>query len=503
MKFPQNTYPIIILMVISMLLLGSPAMALPWPIQPDSSSHVVSFFYGGWQGMWRADLGENVNYFHVGMDIPGGTAEPVYAVESGYVKAVFTIFDSDYAWRIVIADSSGTEQCEGWLYAHLIPGSIPLMEGEYVDSGDYLGALITWPYPNTPIHLHFSRVRFAGDATAWATGFWDYEFTANPLNYIGSPGDTITPFMENAWTDQLFAICGNETSLYFDTGEDISGDVDIICSAYDNCGYIGYKTCPYKLEYRIEGDSSIPWTTSFEFDGSLDSYDGEMEALSYTVFKYDSYCMTGWTEDLIQYYILTNTDGDGIIEVDDAANCWSTTFFHNGDYKIFARATDFDGNSYVDSMTVSVRNTFLLSGTVGLEGIDPGVNGIITIVPDNLTTFSSAEGEYSFPEVGGGYQTVSISRPGYVTFDTLLLFNQDHQVDATLSLIDYVCGDANFDGQVNVADAVYIISYVFKGGPDPIPLEAGDANCDGGTNVGDAVYLISYVFKGGPEPCCP
>ncbi len=31
----------------------------------------------------------------------------------------------------------------------------------------------------------------------------------------------------------------------------------------------------------------------------------------------------------------------------------------------------------------------------------------------------------------------------------------------------------------------------------------GDANCDGTLNIADAVYLITYIFKGGPEPCCP
>jgi hypothetical protein len=64
-------------------------------------------------------------------------------------------------------------------------------------------------------------------------------------------------------------------------------------------------------------------------------------------------------------------------------------------------------------------------------------------------------------------------------------------------------GDANNDGSVNVGDAVYIISYVFKGGPPPVPYPicSGDANCDCTCNVGDAVYIISYVFKGGPPPC--
>ena len=72
--------------------------------------------------------------------------------------------------------------------------------------------------------------------------------------------------------------------------------------------------------------------------------------------------------------------------------------------------------------------------------------------------------------------------------------------------ISYLCGDANGDGSVNVGDAVFLISYVFKGGAAPNPLCAGDANGDGSTNVGDAVYMISYVFKGGAPPvttCCP
>jgi hypothetical protein len=67
----------------------------------------------------------------------------------------------------------------------------------------------------------------------------------------------------------------------------------------------------------------------------------------------------------------------------------------------------------------------------------------------------------------------------------------------------YSCGDANSDQTINVGDAVFLIAYVFTGGPSPEPEEAGDANCDGQVNVGDAVYLIAYVFSGGAEPCCP
>jgi hypothetical protein len=63
-------------------------------------------------------------------------------------------------------------------------------------------------------------------------------------------------------------------------------------------------------------------------------------------------------------------------------------------------------------------------------------------------------------------------------------------------------GDANNDGSKNVGDAVYLISYVFKGGAAPVPYPkcSGDANGDCAVNVGDAVYMISYVFKGGSPP---
>jgi hypothetical protein len=64
-------------------------------------------------------------------------------------------------------------------------------------------------------------------------------------------------------------------------------------------------------------------------------------------------------------------------------------------------------------------------------------------------------------------------------------------------------GDANTDGSINVADVVYIINYVFRGGSAPNPLPCGDANCDGNVNVADAVYIINFIFKGGPMPNCP
>ena len=76
---------------------------------------------------------------------------------------------------------------------------------------------------------------------------------------------------------------------------------------------------------------------------------------------------------------------------------------------------------------------------------------------------------------------------------------------ATIKYFQFWCGDANGDGKVTVSDVVYMINYLFKGGPPPIPLKAGDVNCDGKETVSDVVYIVSYLFKGGPKACqnCP
>jgi hypothetical protein len=72
----------------------------------------------------------------------------------------------------------------------------------------------------------------------------------------------------------------------------------------------------------------------------------------------------------------------------------------------------------------------------------------------------------------------------------------------TWQFIYYICGDANGDGTIDIADVVYLINYLFADGPPPDPPAAGDATCDGEVNIADAVYLINYLFVGGSPPSC-
>ncbi len=69
----------------------------------------------------------------------------------------------------------------------------------------------------------------------------------------------------------------------------------------------------------------------------------------------------------------------------------------------------------------------------------------------------------------------------------------------------YLCGDANSSLNVSISDAVFLISYIFGGGPAPQPIMSGDVDCTNIVTISDAVYLISHIFGGGPTPCagCP
>jgi len=65
----------------------------------------------------------------------------------------------------------------------------------------------------------------------------------------------------------------------------------------------------------------------------------------------------------------------------------------------------------------------------------------------------------------------------------------------------YECGDVNISGGVDIDDVVFLVNYVFLGGPAPTPIEMGDTDCSGFVDIDDIVYLIQYIFSGGYAPC--
>jgi uncharacterized Ntn-hydrolase superfamily protein len=168
------------------------------------------------------------------------------------------------------------------------------------------------------------------------------------------------------------------------------------------------------------------------------------------------------------------------------------------------------GDADLSTIEVTPQIYFLASLSYSAE---------ITVTPLNSSGDPPTDGaDVTITNTGGG-QISAVSDNGDGTFSatltpptiagpdtiiaTVIAGGQEVELNEKPVLHYFQCGDANGDDEINVGDAVYLINYVFKGGPAPPLLEAGDANCEGGVNIGDAVALISYIFKGGPPPCCP
>ena len=96
------------------------------------------------------------------------------------------------------------------------------------------------------------------------------------------------------------------------------------------------------------------------------------------------------------------------------------------------------------------------------------------------------------------------------TLNGRVIFDYDGRAGQTAIEIEHlipepawICGDFDGNEGINILDIVYLINYIYKGGPEPIPLEAAEVDGQPGMNILDIVYLINYIYKGGPDPDCP
>lgn len=144
----------------------------------------------------------------------------------------------------------------------------------------------------------------------------------------------------------------------------------------------------------------------------------------------------------------------------------------------------------------------------GLSWTKPLSADRTVIERDTLATWARGEGKEVYNDTGTAcqdsglvplthyyYQAWSYSSEG----DLSQYSDEFDTADAT-TLFRH--GDTNADKQVTVSDVIYLVNYLFKGGPLPVPvMEAGDPNCDGKVTVSDVIYLVNYLFKGGLPPC--
>ncbi len=66
---------------------------------------------------------------------------------------------------------------------------------------------------------------------------------------------------------------------------------------------------------------------------------------------------------------------------------------------------------------------------------------------------------------------------------------------------DFLCGDVNEDGLVNVLDIISMVNYIMGGNPSPFNTDAANINADGGINVLDIIALVNIIMQVPGMPC--
>ena len=154
---------------------------------------------------------------------------------------------------------------------------------------------------------------------------------------------------------------------------------------------------------------------------------------------------------------------------------------------------DSDGNSYTDIVARGIRiyDLIVMSNGGGSVNAD-APNG-----PSGSKINISAQ-----PDSGWIFSHWSDGAEDQTAEETYVFLDGLRIVTASFEQI-VECGDISGNGIINVQDVVYLINYLYKGGPAPVSERAVDVNNSGSIDILDAVYMINYLYKSGAEPNCP
>ena len=276
-----------------------------------------------------------------------------------------------------------------------------------------------------------------------------------------------------------------------------------------------------KMFYRVEGPGTLTFRTAVHSTGGpvlMNDYYGSSVPINWSAEgEVGSFNITQINEYSLVPVNLKILPGGGIVQVNiniatiDYINSFVVPLFAEGtsnpvlDTVLTGGALDdnppgFAPPSLVNGLTIKQvipygPPTEPLLFIAAFGGVVPPASGLYCRMfyhvdgPGTFTFRTAVHSTYGQVQMNTGYGPAPINWPaaGEVgSFNLILVWH----------------GDATGDGKLNITDIIYLIHYLFLGGPPPQPLEAGDANCDGKVTISDIVYLINYLFKGGPPSPC-
>jgi len=249
------------------------------------------------------------------------------------------------------------------------------------------------------------------------------------------------------------------------------------------------------------------------------------EVADFVVFSnYFAYGLTVFTVDVELQVASTDVNADGLVLtfddlaylyrviVGDAAPIWNKA---GPAVDTAVVIQDTTANSLSVSYSGNLTMLFLsFNGAVEVDAPDPHILAVDTTSEGGHTRmliypgFENTEGEqlintgYLMSCTGNG-QLVS-AQAAYNGIDPVPAMVQIGQGTPCCIVRGNIDHDST--GTLDISDLVYVVTYMFDGGPPPPCPDEADVNGNGVgvADIADLVYLIDYMFNFGPAPApCP
>jgi hypothetical protein len=150
-----------------------------------------------------------------------------------------------------------------------------------------------------------------------------------------------------------------------------------------------------------------------------------------------------------------------------------------------------------------------MDGDFSQQNLPPGQDQVLAKLVVDVLVVSETDTVLSFEEVPVNVDPENPVRN--VMTDTEGYSITPQVTDGTLSVMpgggdgQFKRGDANDDGNADISDAQFILSYLFLGGTAPPCMEAAnvDDSDSAAADITDAIYLLTFLFMGGSAPPAP
>jgi len=91
---------------------------------------------------------------------------------------------------------------------------------------------------------------------------------------------------------------------------------------------------------------------------------------------------------------------------------------------------------------------------------------------------------------------ILISLSIIASISAIILVSYEISAKEDMQSLKFIRGDINIDGQINIRDVDYLLSFFYHYHDNLVCEDAADMDDDGIVNINDAIILLDYLYIG-------